>query len=102
MALPDNDWHVHSDGYRSDKEMSVDPERHAEEVLDEIENQIHPGNVEEATVEMGGDITVTVKDSRALDTLEEISMDYGCQIHYNGRATSASDFPIEARILVDY
>lgn len=76
MALPSNDHHVHSDGYRSDR-GEVDRERMLIEMADEIEQidgvtDVWPEE-DRVEVEYNGDHSV-------YEQCEDIAAEWGCSV----------------------
>lgn len=96
MALPSNDHHVHSDGYRSDHPTDVDPRQHAEVVLDEIDNQVHPDNYSDLRIESDTEVVLTIEDEAAIGIVDDIAYDYGCEFEFDDR----NSLPAEARLHV--
>lgn len=96
MALPDQGHHVHSDGYRSDKPMDVSPERRAQAVLDDIENQVDPDYYTGLRVAYDTEVHVEVTDRRGVDPVRDIAHEYGCDVQADMRMGYPVDVEIRA------
>lgn len=83
MALPDNDHHVHSDGYYSDK-GEPDPMRMMEEVADDIEQLDFVQAVYPDEDLDGPYVEVEYRPDYAggdhFERVEDIAEDFGCGV----------------------
>lgn len=77
MALPSNDHHVHSDGYRSDR-GEPNRMRLMEEIADEIE-QIDAVQAVYPDEDLTGPY-VSVEHESALDAIEAVVSDVDCRV----------------------